>query len=72
MHDDDVIKMEMSIQGATPDIPDEYAIEVEDFYKEFIQTGKHELHAYSSQMFMIDGNPFPYRSTNSFLTFKQT
>ena len=58
---DDVLKMELSLHGATPDIPQDYDVQVEDYYKEFIQVGEHKLHAYSSQMFLIDGNPFPYR-----------
>ena len=61
LSDDNTIKMEIAIHGSTPDIPAEYDIQVEDYYKEFIQVGQSKIHAYSSQMFLIDGNPFPYR-----------
>ena len=59
--DDNTIKMELALHGQTPEIPAEYDIQVEDYYKEFIQVGERKIHAYSSQMFLIDGNPFPYR-----------
>ena len=39
----------------------EYEIEIEDYFKEFVQIGPNKLHAYSSQMFLINDNPFPYR-----------
>ena len=43
----------------------EYEIEIEDYFKEFVQIGPNKLHAYSSQMFLINDNPFPYRLEDS-------
>ena len=54
-------QLDIGIHGETPPMPDDVTIDVEDYYKEFVQIRENLIHAYSSQMFLVNGNPFPYR-----------